>query len=973
VRYALLFILFLILLFTGSVQSQELAYRRMGSEHGITSSYVNDVISDAGGFIWVATNSGIYMYDGKQATHYSTSQGLPSNEIMRLYATPLGEVWFLSSKGHVGVIQRGKASGLSDYPQLARRQFGAILPDSMGGLWLASRDGFLFYLLGGKLLLQEQLSTRPISSFIAESTRYIWGFPVHGEQIVQIQTDSRIVKPMQLVNRNLPVLEHCYRPRLDGEGNVILHSPEGVFTFNPQLFTISQIVDSDRFKKGRAIASLSDREGANWIATESGLYRFAEDWTPSSPLATRLSGFSLNALHEDHEGNLWIGSPGSGLFFVHKAKMEWIPPGKFAGQNQICGIVAGARGEVFFGNAEGTLYRKQFDRELELFATGATGSIRKIVSNEAGEVCVATDNGLFCIQRNVGKWLLKGQRVVDVCALPDGGWAAITPRKLYLFGANGILKREVLVGSYHLVSPGLDGNSVVLVSEWGLSIYENQQSRFWMSAAIFGNQRVSGIWTDRPRQIIWVATRGAGLLGIEGNKVRYHLNDRHGLSSNAIQAIYVAPDGTLLIGTDTGLNLWNPEQDPHFIDIVDESRGLVSKYIRAVAATGDSILVGTNEGVCIFRKSTLVQEVNAPPFHLLRVSRNGIEEAGSSIRIPFGTNQLVFQFAGLSYADPTGLAYRYKMEGLDTGFQFSENGLVTYNQLPPGKYTFIATAENRKGQPSPQKIYFPVEILPAYYQTWWFTLLVALSATSLLFSVYRWRIQHVKRKEEEKNLLNRQMNELKLTALKAQMNPHFLFNSLGSIQHLINSDQKTEANTYLTKFAKLLRLILDQSDERMVSLEDTITLLKLYLEMESLRFGDAFTYDIELPEDESRKKILFAMLPPMILQPFVENAIKHGLLPKRGDARLRIRFEWKEPNFLYCEVQDNGIGREQREALKKKSQADHISKGIENTRQRLKLMNELRNNKMEFNIRDLYDSQGLPAGTRVECLIPVEV
>jgi ligand-binding sensor domain-containing protein len=952
--------------------AQEFAYRRIAAEQGLTSEHINHIVSDSGGFVWIASNSGIYSFDGRYATHYATSNGLPANEIKRLEVAKDGKIWFLSTRGQAGYISFGEVKGLQDYPALVRRQFSSIYPDDIGGLWLASRDGALFYLKDAALLVEEQLSLPPIVSFIRnKADGKILGIPARGNTFIQIDDATLSTSPIVLERGEFRADDYGFRPRSDSNKEIILHSIDGVFLLNPSGKSLNRVISSQQLGAVGANASILDDGGINWVASGNGLYSFDSDWNVLTRVRPGLTGFVLNTVHKDHEGNLWIGSANSGLFFVHKAKMEWIQLGQLAVQNQISGVAANSSGDILIGNAEGKLFRKRVEGSVEVLTHAPVGRIRKIINNPVGDFYIASDKGLFVFQANSLRILIANYPISDVCVLPKGGWAAIAPGKLFLLTEKGGKLSEMLVGNYQSVAPALQGDGLMLASEWGISMFEGAKPEYWLNAAVYKNHGVSAILSDFNRNILWIATRGAGLLGLEGKKVKYKLSVQQGLSSNNILALHLTPDGDLLIGTDLGLNSWNPDSDPGYIDVVDESRGLVSNHIRTVTSIGDSILAGTNEGLFLFAQQTHKPGKSVLPFHLISLTLNGEEVRKPRVTIPYGANQLTFRFVALSYADPKGISYTYQMKGLDQIEQQSFDGQVTYSRMPPGKYLFTATAKNRNGELSPMQIQFPVEILPAYYQTFWFKALLVLLLSIVFFILYLRRIAHVKRKEEEKSNLSRQMNELKLTALKAQMNPHFLFNSLGSIQHLINSGQKSEANTYLTRFAKLLRVILDQSDERLVSLKDTIILLELYLELEALRFSGAFSYQILLPQDESQAKLLSMKIPPMILQPFVENAIKHGLLPKQGDAKLFIRFELKEQDMLYCEVHDNGIGREQREVLKQKSQAEHTSKGIENSRQRLRLMSEIQGEKLDFTIQDLYDANGSPAGTKVTCMIPV--
>lgn len=241
-----------------------------------------------------------------------------------------------------------------------------------------------------------------------------------------------------------------------------------------------------------------------------------------------------------------------------------------------------------------------------------------------------------------------------------------------------------------------------------------------------------------------------------------------------------------------------------------------------------------------------------------------------------------------------------------------------------------------------------------------------LSILGLMISVMVWKFRKALQREKEKNRIQRQVYEMETRVIKAQMNPHFIFNSMNSIQQFILSDDTVNANTYLVKFAKLLRKILESSTEDNITLDNEVDILHKYVEIESLRFESAFTYEIivddKLNSPETR-------IPHLLIQPFVENAIWHGLLMKESDKNLRISFEYLDEQSLSCVIDDNGAGRNPNKApaqlVKKKSLGIHF------TAQRLELMQKEWGGSFGVEIIDKVSVEGASAGTRVKITIPI--
>jgi putative methionine-R-sulfoxide reductase with GAF domain/ligand-binding sensor domain-containing protein/anti-sigma regulatory factor (Ser/Thr protein kinase) len=239
------------------------------------------------------------------------------------------------------------------------------------------------------------------------------------------------------------------------------------------------------------------------------------------------------------------------------------------------------------------------------------------------------------------------------------------------------------------------------------------------------------------------------------------------------------------------------------------------------------------------------------------------------------------------------------------------------------------------------------------------------------------QIQRAKAEQEKQMarieaLENKQkVTESRLQSLRLQMNPHFLFNALNSIQQMILANEEMVATRYLSRFSKLLRTILVHSDKEMVTLKEELEILNLYIELESVRFKESFRYKIECDEEIDKEEV---KVPTLLMQPFVENAIWHGLMHKEGDRQLKIRFS-ESDDRLYCVIEDNGIGREKAKEVKiaNGKAKDHVSKGIQVSMERLKSMKDGYGETGQLVITDLVDDRGEACGTRVEISFPIQI
>jgi ligand-binding sensor domain-containing protein len=310
----------------------------------------------------------------------------------------------------------------------------------------------------------------------------------------------------------------------------------------------------------------------------------------------------------------------------------------------------------------------------------------------------------------------------------------------------------------------------------------------------------------------------------------------------------------------------------------------------------------------------------------------------------------------------------YRLDGFDEAWERSgKERSARYTNLRPGDYRLQVRARNPDGVYS-ETVYAAFTIQPALYQRTWFLPGLVILILMGMYMVFRMRIRNLKRVQFERDQHNKKIAELELKALRSQMNPHFMFNSLNSIKNYIQKAEPQKASEYLSNFAHLIRLTLQHSREKNVSLEKELEALLLYIDLEKLRFRESFEFNCTVEESVDLSTVT---IPPMILQPYVENAIWHGLLHKDGQRQLSLYFK-RMNGMLECSIEDNGIGRDKAMDIKSKSATRYKSMGMGITRDRLDILNQLNQLGIELEIIDKKDADDHPAGTRVNIKIPYE-
>jgi hypothetical protein len=327
----------------------------------------------------------------------------------------------------------------------------------------------------------------------------------------------------------------------------------------------------------------------------------------------------------------------------------------------------------------------------------------------------------------------------------------------------------------------------------------------------------------------------------------------------------------------------------------------------------------------------------------------------------FKSNQrkIQFNFSAPTLRNRESINYYYKLQGYDNNWNINEyeNNTIVYNALSPGKYTLLVKVENQGVYSN--TISYPFSIAHPFYLRWWFIVLCIFIFLVVVFTVY-----HMQLRSQHKKL--KQINELntsKLTAIQSQMNPHFIFNSLNSIQDLVLKGDIENSYSYITTFSNMVRRTLDYSEKDFIDFEQEIKLLELYLSLEKLRFKKELEYEINIINIEN------IMLPPLLIQPFIENSLVHGLLHKEGEKILKLTFELNE--ILICTIEDNGIGRKKAKAIKQRQGIEHESFSGKAIRHRFEILSEVLKGKFGFTYEDLYTS-GNVSGTKVILHIPIK-
>lgn len=477
---------------------------------------------------------------------------------------------------------------------------------------------------------------------------------------------------------------------------------------------------------------------------------------------------------------------------------------------------------------------------------------------------------------------------------------------------------------------------------------------------------VKGIQPDKQGGV-WVAVSGRGLLnvGIQNGKFSYTwFGKSRGLTDERLYGIGTDTAGKVWLSVMSGVIMFDPETRTFrkfghasgvdrftmSMNFFTDNRGdfyitSLSRYCRV-----NPVQIAMN---------SKPPDIYLDAFKVFDEDRIYRFSADKAVRLAPGEDFFAFDFGCRDFGDQTSHRFMYMLEGWDQSWvQAGSRRHAAFTNLPEGDYVFRVKVINGEGFES-QVLSVPVHVETRFYKKRWFVVLSAVVFSVFIFLLYLIRIRRIRRNESMKARMNEQILELRMEAMRSQMNPHFIFNSLNSInRYIIKNDPKT-SSLYLTRFASLMRMVLDNSRHKTISLEREIETLRLYLELEAFRFDQRFNWTIEIDPELDASAI---RIPPLIVQPYAENAIWHGIMHAGRQGRLVIRF-YKQDHLLVVEITDNGVGRAKSAELQVGEKQGKTSHGQEITRERISLTN--REYLKDTEIVDLYDENGEAAGTRV--------
>ncbi len=960
----------------------------------ISKNNIGQLFQDADGFIWITSEGGILdRFNPRTEVAVSFTEKLLNSRpsantfICAIQNSADGKTWFATKSGlaRYNSFENNFSFVQVDTLDAAGNIFTNFLIARNGIFWLSnSRGDFLkfdptsseFSKFEIPVSQSSSWKGENISSLFEDSSGMFW-IGTYGSGLLrfdptrnQFRQFTHRKKDDQSIASNtvMSITE-------DANKNLWLGLNQGLSCF---IKSEKRFVNykHDPYEPGSLIANeiktlMMDNSGTLWIGTNGGgINKYDPQKQKFAHLRNNLKhpeamkGNFVWAIFEDLEGLLWIGTEKGGLtvynrkthgFEIYRSNAD----PQTLGSVKVFDLCEDDRGNIWMATAGGGLTK--FDK--------ATGELKSYIGNRRNPA------GLMS---NFLRDLTFDEDGFIWLATSGAGLGKFDPVKEEFTHFLHQPENELSVSSNHITSIYDDGEGSLWLGTFsgGLEHFDKKSEVFThyihdaKNVETLSNNYVMSICRDLTGNV-WVGTNyGLNRLNLNENKFKRYTT-KNGLANNVIYGLEIDSNNNIWMSTNKGLSRLDTKTD--WFKNFDVADGLQSNEFNSGAffknKTGEMFFGGIN-GLNIFQPDSINVNPSIPPVVITGVKKFDQNlvlplEVDTPLDLSYKDNFLTFEFAALNYTNPLKNQYAYMLEGFNADWVYCGNQrYATYTNLSPGDYTFRVKGSNNDGVWNETGAVIKIAVSPPFWKTGVFRFFCVLSFVAC-FVLY---IRHLKDREKKKTALNKKFTELKLQALRAQMNPHFIFNTLNSIQYFISNKDQKSAFQYLSKFSKLMRMVLDNSDKGKVTIAEELEALKLYLQLEALRFEGKFDYHLEV---DSAIDIYNREIPTLLIQPFVENAIQHGLKFKRTNGALDIKLE-ADNGSVVCFIEDNGIGIEKSLESKQNGNGDHKSAGMKVSRERLETLNAVKKNGRGIEVIDLSRSDGNQQGTRVKIIIPTE-
>ncbi|MCB9257680.1 MAG: histidine kinase [Chitinophagales bacterium] len=938
------------------VYGQEPYSLKLNKSNGLPDNSIFNIKQDSCGFIWIASLEGLTRYDGvNYKTYLSKSQtSKPGSAIQE---DSFGRIWYENFDGYLYYLEQNGDS------LIALKQ-----EDPIGYIPFGLTEHYLLVFQKKGIDVYNLLNLEKVSTFTFELSEFSSSCSAHNNFYFFNQNDLyKIDNNLNLkkVNYSLPGGERTKQIYADENGIFIVskfNENKAIHFFDKNL----NYLHTWDLIGPEVILGATYINGEAWIHSNQGTYLLKENGSIDHLFPSK----SISCIIKDRQENYWIATPREGIFIAPNLnspihQLDNYKPNKIVKLDNKSLLIATKQGEIIQVDSNMRL-------EKTLYSSSDKSEITYLYLDEK-EKFIAFSNMYFNVLDLKSNQLQSYDLAVKEIALIENS--------LYSFAASGLigffiadqqgevvsswqnfaLNYSTVLDKVYMLKANLRARSTTFISSKQTIYYASNTGLFAINSkgereillneeSFLANKIVSF------KNDIYALSAKGNLYRLDTEDNFSLLNESFNLSPYSIKALKLFGNQLVFISQQY-VHAVNLDSKEHLIYNIN-----ISTYeINDLYLDEKDLYIVTHEGIIQIPSRQQDKNADIPPLFQITQFWAGNNKISLSENHKFNHNEnkISIHFSLLDFGKINTASLFYSINGKEWIPIGATTRSLDFPELAPGVYEILFKVNEEIQEAS---IFF--EVSPPFWKRTWFILLCVASIMALIYLYYRYRLNQLNQQIAllKANIeLEKSLSSSILTSIKSQMNPHFFYNALNTIQAYIFDNDKRNASKYLNKFSKLTRLILEMSEREKISLQEEIEALTLYLELEKMRFGEDFNFNIIVDE---QLDIDFSHIPSMLIQPYVENAIKHGLLHSKIEKNLRIEF-LQEASFLKVIIVDNGIGRAKALELNtlKEDKPSSFSTGA--NEKRLAIINKNNPNMVSVHYEDLHNEHQHPIGTKV--------
>ncbi|TDR21036.1 two component regulator with propeller domain [Flavobacterium cheniae] len=943
----------MLLLFSQFTFGQNPYYYSIDRTNGLPSNSVYDIFQDSKGFMWFATGKGLCRYDGSVFKTF-TSDIQTSKSGSCINEDSFGRIWYINFDGYLYYVENGELKNLPQKESVGYIKFG-IIEDKL--FLIQTKSVAVYDLKTLQLVYTYHLKDEYIRATYTSNSKFYFV----GEHIYEIDYPNKI-KTYPLTEDFRKTLEVPIIQELNNEFFVVSKFSNYYYTYKENQLSKKKFNSSFDFIQNLAII-----DNAPWLCTPNGIIKYENE-----KATTYFSDFNVSYIFKDKQQNYWISTVNSGLLFIQDFKNNFIPlspkPTVFSSyDNQ---LLIGTENDLIFGLQLNDLSVNT------VYKNNSNHPINQIIGNEKEKNIYFTSSKFKILNNQNIVSNEKSFAVKDIKKIDDTYYSFAASGICGLFKVSDKKSKWDSLHNKNLNAPS-NFNESALIKSNGKSTAFNPENNCIYYATNMGLKFVNsnGVneikFQNKTLYVTNLQSYKNTVYALSTSEELYKIDSKNTVTKVSIFEKHLKErftkfkiqENSIFIFTTNGIIEYNLIKN-NYRKILPLTSDL---EVTDVAIVKDQIYFATSKGIIVKNKFKN-KEFTKPELIINEIKVNGILYKENNLsELEYNQNDITVNFSVLSFIPNEKKSVLYKINDGNWNRLDADNKNLILSSLSPGDYNLFLKIDANYETKIKQ---IDFKINKPFWLNTFFLIYMSLIIIALLYTFYKYQIQKIEKKNQlllDKVNLEKNLNQSKLKAIKSQMNPHFFYNALNTIQSYILSNDKKQAVSYLSKFSTLTRTILEMSEKENITLSEEIKTLGLYLDIEKARFDEDFSYEINIAYGIDIENI---KIPSMLLQPYVENAVKHGLLHKKGEKKLTIDFE-RIFDSLKITIDDNGIGRQKSAELNAIKNKDHLSFATEAMQNRIALLNQYKQKNIAINFDDKFNKNEQSLGTKVIIEIPI--